>query len=103
VRTPETFETELGLLHGNRSCTQPPGNKVEILIRPDDLVPDEHGEISGVVKDKAFKGAEILYILELPTGTRLLSLFPSHYDHHLGETVRVRVDAEHLICFPGRD
>jgi len=103
VRTPETFETELGLLQGNRSCTQALGNKVEILIRPDDLVPDERGEIEALVKDKAFKGAEILYTLELPTGTRLLSLFPSHYDHHLGETVRVRMDAEHLICFPGRD
>ena len=103
VLNPETFETELGVLHGNRSCTQAVGDQVEILIRPDDLVPDEHGEIEGVVKDKAFKGAEILYTLELPTGTRLLSLFPSHYDHHLGDTVRVRMDAEHLICFPGRD
>ena len=58
-------------------------------------------DIEAVVRDKAFKGAEILYTLELPTGTRLLSLFPSHYDHHLGDTVRVRMDAEHLICFPG--
>ena len=96
-------EAVTGVLHGNRSCRQAVGDQVEILIRPDDLVPDEHGEIEGVVKDKAFKGAEILYTLELPTGTRLLSLFPSHYDHHLGDTVRVRMDAEHLICFPGRD
>jgi iron(III) transport system ATP-binding protein len=102
VRTPETFDTELGLLHGNRSCTEDVGNRVEILIRPDDLVPDERGEIEAVVRDKAFKGAEILYTLELQTGTRLLSLFPSHYDHHLGDTVRVRMDAEHLICFPDR-
>jgi len=100
VRSPETFETELGLLRGNRSCTRAIGTTVEILIRPDDVVPDEHGEIEAVVKDKAFKGAEILYTLELSTGTRLLSLFPSHYDHHLGDTVRVRMDAEHLICFP---
>jgi iron(III) transport system ATP-binding protein len=100
VRTPETFETELGLLHGNRCSSLSIGNRVEILIRPDDIVPDERGEISAVVKDKAFKGAEILYTLELPTGTRLLSLFPSHDDHHLGDTVRVRLDAEHLICFP---
>ena len=100
VRTPETFDTELGLLHGNRSCTQAIGEQVEILIRPDDLVPDDRGNIEAVVKDKAFKGAEILYTLELPTGTRLLSLFPSHYDHHLGDTVRVRMEAEHLICFP---
>ena len=101
VRTPQAFETELGLLHGNRACSQAIGTKVEILIRPDDLVPDDHGEIEAKVRDKAFKGAEILYTLELPTGTRLLSLFPSHYDHHLGDTVRVRMDAEHLICFPG--
>jgi iron(III) transport system ATP-binding protein len=103
VRTPEVFETELGMLHGNRSCTQPVGSTVEVLIRPDDLVPDEHGEIEAEVKDKAFKGAEILYTLELPTGTRLLSLFPSHHDHHLGDSVRVRMEAEHLICFPGND
>jgi iron(III) transport system ATP-binding protein len=101
VRTPQAFETELGLLRGNRACSQAIGTKVEILIRPDDLVPDDHGEIEAKVKDKAFKGAEILYTLELPTGTRLLSLFPSHYDHHLGDIVRVRMDAEHLICFPG--
>jgi len=103
VRSPDTFETELGLLRGNRCCTEAVGEKVEILIRPDDLVPDERGEIEAEVKDKAFKGAEILYTLELPTGTRLLSLFPSHHDHHLGDTVRVRMEAEHLICFPGRD
>jgi len=103
VRAPETFETELGLLRGNRCCDQAIGEQVQILIRPDDLLPDEHGEIAAEVKDKAFKGAEILYTLELPTGTRLLSLFPSHHDHHLGDTVHVRMEAEHLICFPGKD
>ena len=101
VSTPETFDTELGVLSGNRSCTESLGSRVEVLIRPDDLIPDERGNIEAIVKDKAFKGAEILYTLELPTGTRLLSLFPSHYDHHLGDTVRVRLDTEHLICFPG--
>ena len=100
VLGPATFETELGRLRGNQSCTQAAGTLVDILIRPDDLVPDERGDIEAIVRDKAFKGAEILYTLELPTGTRLLSLFPSHYDHHLGDRVRVRMDAEHLICFP---
>ena len=103
VRSPEAFDTEVGILRANRPCTQTVGARMEILIRPDDIVPDEQGEIRAVIKDKAFKGAEILYTLELPTGTRLLSLFPSHYDHHLGDTVRVRMDAEHLICFPGSD
>ena len=103
VRAPSTYETELGLLHGSRPCVQAEGDRVEILIRPDDLVPDGQGEIVAEIKDKAFKGAEILYTLELPTGTRLLSLFPSHHDHHLGDTVRVRMEAEHLICFSGEE
>jgi iron(III) transport system ATP-binding protein len=100
VRSAQAFDTELGLLQGNRACNLSAGEQVEILIRPDDIVPDEHGNIAAVVRDKAFKGAEILYTLELATGTRLLSLFPSHADHHVGDEVRVRLDAEHLICFP---
>jgi len=102
VSGPATFQTELGVLHGNQSCTQPEGSEVDILIRPDDVVPDRQGNIEALVADRAFKGAEILYTLELPSGTRLLSLFPSHHDHHRGDRVRVRMDAEHLICFPGR-
>jgi iron(III) transport system ATP-binding protein len=100
VRSPQTLETELGLLRGKPACSRDVGQTVEVLVRPDDIVPDRHGDIEAIVTDKAFKGAEILYTLELPTGTRLLSLFPSHYDHPLGEKVRVRMEAEHLICFP---
>jgi iron(III) transport system ATP-binding protein len=96
------FDTELGQLVGNAACNQPQGSEVDILIRPDDIVPDRDGDIEAVITDRAFKGAEILYTLELPSGTRLLSLFPSHHDHHRGERVRVRMDAEHLICFPAQ-
>ncbi len=100
VHSSHALATELGPLSGKDPCRYPIGTKVDILIRPDDVVPDEQGDIEAVVKDKAFKGAEILYTLELPTRTRLLSLFPSHHDHPLGSAVRVRIDAEHLICFP---
>ena len=58
------------------------------------------GDILAKVVEKALKGAEILYTLQLPSGNRLLSLFPSHRNHALGEEVRVRIDAQHLICFP---
>ena len=99
ARAPRAFDTEIGTLTANRDCDYPPGTEVDILLRPDDIVPDVDGEIAALVRDKAFKGAEILYTLELPTGTRVLSLFPSHHDHHVGDTVRVRLAAEHLICF----
>jgi len=101
VSSPATFETEFGALHSDRcSCEDAVGRQVDILLRPDDLVPDEQGNIEATVVERAFKGAEILYTLQTDRGTRLLSLFPSHRNHALGEQVRVRIEAEHLICFP---
>ena len=98
---PARFETEFGILVSDRcNCEKAIGRQVDILIRPDDLIADEQGDIAATVVEKAFKGAEILYTLQTDQGTRLLSLFPSHRNHALGEQVRVRIDAEHLICFP---
>lgn len=99
VHSPTSFDTDFGRLSVARDCGHAVGDQVDILIRPDDIVPHADGEIVATVKDKAFRGAEILYLLELPTGTRLLSLFPSHHDHQPGDTVRVKIDAAHLICF----
>lgn len=106
VEGPSSFATEFGLISADRcSCEHAEagkgiGQKVDILLRPDDLVPDEQGELNATVVERAFKGAEILYTLQTAAGTRLLSLFPSHRNHALGEQVRVRIDAEHVICFP---
>jgi iron(III) transport system ATP-binding protein len=52
------------------------------------------------VLQKAFKGAEILYTLRLSGGARILSLFPSHFDHAIGERVGIRIEADHLVAFP---
>jgi iron(III) transport system ATP-binding protein len=100
LETPDSFRTEIGLLRGNRAYTDPVGTCVEILLRPDDVVPDSQGPLTATVVEKAFKGAETLYTLRLETGATVLSLFPSHRDHQLGDQVRVRVAADHLISFP---
>jgi iron(III) transport system ATP-binding protein len=100
VVAPDSFQTELGLLKTDKACAKAIGRKVDVLFRPDDIIPDEAGNVLARVVEKAFKGAEILYTLQLPSGSRLVSLFPSHRNHALGEEVRVRIDAQHLICFP---
>jgi iron(III) transport system ATP-binding protein len=100
VVSPDSFSTELGVLRTDKVCSDNLGRKVDVLLRPDDVIPDESGEVLTRVVEKAFKGAEILYTLQLSSGRRLLSLFPSHRNHALGEEVRVRIDAQHLICFP---
>ncbi len=103
MRSAEQVETEVGLLQGDRAYPWPAGTAVDVLLRPDDVVPDARSELRGVIVQKAFKGAEILYTLQLPTGTRLLALFPSHLHHQVGETVGIRIAADHLVIFPVED
>lgn len=96
---PDTIETEFGLIQGNRAYTWPPGSTVDVLLRPDDVQPDDDAPLRANVVSKTFKGAEILYSLRLSTGSTVLSLFPSHHDHAVGEQVGVRVAADHLVAF----
>jgi len=101
--TPNTMETEIGMHKGNRTYPWARGTRVEVLLRPDDIVPDPASLLQAQVVQKAFRGAEILYTLRLRSGGRVLSLFPSHADHALGERVGIRVQADHLVAFPRSD
>jgi iron(III) transport system ATP-binding protein len=96
---PDAVQTELGVTTGNRAYPWPRGTRVDVLIRPDDIIPDARNAIVGRVLRKAFKGAEILYTLRLPTGATVLSLFPSHTDLEIGADVGVRLAADHLVAF----
>jgi iron(III) transport system ATP-binding protein len=98
--TPSTVETEIGMHKGKRAYPWTRGTRVEVLLRPDDIVPDPASPLQAQVVQKAFRGAEILYTLRLRSGGRVLSLFPSHADHALGERVGIRVQADHLVAFP---
>ena len=100
LKTPDTVETEIGMIRGDRAYDLKTGSQVKLLLRPDDIVLDPEGEILAEVTQRAFKGAEILYTLQLESGTELLSLFPSHYNFALGENVRLRLAADHMVAFP---
>lgn len=95
----DTVETALGTIKGDRAYEWDSGTKVELLLRPDDIVADEHGALKGTVIQKAFKGAEILYTLQLDNNIEVLSLFPSHHNHEIGEKVKLRLELDHMIAF----
>lgn len=97
---PDAVSTEMGLIRGDRSHTWPAGTQADVLLRPDDLLPEPQGSLRGTVVNRAFKGASILYTLRLPSGASVLGLFPSHHDYHIGESVGFEVAAQHLIAFP---
>ena len=97
---PDAVETEVGIIKGDRAYDWPRGTRIKLLLRPDDVVYDPEGNLSGKVTNRAFKGAEILYTLQLPTGSQVLSLFPSHQDHAIGSRVPLRIATDHMIIFP---
>jgi iron(III) transport system ATP-binding protein len=99
-------EVELGVLQssmplecsqGCQACGQ--GCGVEVLLRPDDIIHDDLGELQAEVRYKAFRGAEILYTLRLASGVEVLSLVPSHHNHAIGEKIGIRLDVDHVVAF----
>ncbi len=99
LTAPDTITTEVGVIRAQQRHDWPPGSEVELLLRPDDVVHDDNATMRAEVLAKAFKGAEIMYTLRLPTGSRLLSLFPSHHNHALGERVGIKIEADHVVAF----
>jgi iron(III) transport system ATP-binding protein len=92
-------ETELGVASGDNDFDWAAGTEVDLLLRPDDIVYDEDSKLQGTVIKKAFKGAETMYTLRLPTGSTVLSLFPSHKDFSAGQKVGIRLAADHVVAF----
>jgi iron(III) transport system ATP-binding protein len=78
------------------------GGELVVLLRPDDVVHDDASPIQARVLRKAFRGAQFLYTLQLPSGQRLLALVPSHHDHRIGEPIGIRFAADHIVTFPAR-
>ncbi len=76
-----------------RSC------RLDVLLRPDDVIHDDASEVKAEVVAKAFRGAEFLYTLRLPSGAQVLSLVPSHHNHAIGEKIGIRLDVDHVVTF----
>lgn len=99
LKTPETVQTELGLLTGNRAYSWPVDSAVEVLLRPDDIVYAPESPLTAQITGKTFLGAYTLYRLRMPTGTQLEAIFPSHVDLASGDSVGIKVEADHLVMF----
>lgn len=96
---PDLIRIEPGTLRAS-SARADTGAQVRVLLRPDDVVHDDASPQQAEVVAKAFRGAEFLYTLKLPSGQLLLSLVPSHHNHAIGERIGIRLDVDHVVVFP---
>jgi len=70
-----------------------------VLLRPDDIIHDDDSLLLAEVENKAFRGADFLYTLKLPSGQHALSLVPSHHNHAIGEKIGIKLAADHVVAF----
>jgi iron(III) transport system ATP-binding protein len=88
-----------GLGAGLGKVALQPGQQVDVLMRPDDVIHDDASAQKAEVVAKAFRGAHFLYTLKLASGALVLSLVPSHHNHALGEHIGIMLDVDHVVAF----
>jgi iron(III) transport system ATP-binding protein len=92
--------TELGELGIDAPLVASDGCLLDVLIRPDDIVNDDASPWLAEVATKAFRGADFMYTLLLPSGAGVLSLVPAQHDHAIGERLGIRLALDHIVGFP---
>jgi len=73
--------------------------KVDLLIRPDDIIHDDDSLFSAKVTEKTFRGSDFLYKLELKDGQNIFCYAPSHHNHQVNEVIGIKLDLDHLVIF----
>jgi iron(III) transport system ATP-binding protein len=98
IVTSEGVVTEVGVF-GNVEGREL-GEKVKVMIRPDDItfVPAQDGE--AVIQRRYFRGPETLYCLGLASGHRVHSSQPSAAAFSTGMRVRPEAHVLHVVTFP---
>lgn len=94
------LQNALGMFVCDISPPLKSGARARMLLRPDDIQHDDASPLKAQVISKAFRGAQFLYTLAMPNGQQLVSLVSSHHDHAIGEMIGIRMEIDHVICFP---
>lgn len=97
------IQTGLSILKGKVPHGCRSGCKVKVFIRPDDIVLDSNAPLKVTITDRAFRGADFLYTLQLGDGSILFTLEHSHHRHEIGEQVGIALELDHVVVFAKDD
>jgi len=98
VRSADAVEISGVTVRGDISSQFHPGDQVDVLLRPDDIVEDASG-ITATVQRKAFRGPTIVYTLLLSNDQTVLASLSAETDYGLGAKLSVRIAPAHLVLF----
>lgn len=95
----DEVETGMGVLKGNFTHPCKNGCLANVLIRPEDIVHTHTSSLKAKILKKTFRGANILYTLQLPSNDNVLALVPSHHNHRLGQEIGIMPQVDDIILF----
>jgi iron(III) transport system ATP-binding protein len=96
--TGEGLVTEVGVFANVDG--RAPGEKVSVMVRPDDVTFEPRDDGESIIVRRAFRGSETLYVVALPSGRQLHASQPSSALHVAGTRVHVEAHALHVVTFP---
>jgi iron(III) transport system ATP-binding protein len=99
VTSADEVQTNLGTLKGRFSYPCRNGCPADVLIRPDDVLHDDSSPFKAKVIRKRFRGANILYTLQLQSDEEVLALVSSHHNHAIGQKIGIRPQVDEIILF----
>lgn len=90
--------SELGELVCKEDLKPLMGQRLLVLLRPDDIVHDDQMEPLAVLQRVAFRGMYQIYYLTLPSGITIHCFTSSHHHkHEIGSKVGIRLDMKHAV------
>lgn len=96
---PCSVQTCLGVFRQQQPTALTAGMAVDLLVRPDDILHDDQSPLKAKVLSRAFRGAHMLYQLEVGQSEKVSCLAPSHHQHAIGEYIGIRMEIDDLVCF----
>ena len=99
VTCKDEVKTCLGALKGSFSYPCSDGCLAEVLIRPEDIVHDDSSAFKGKIIKKQYRGANIMYTLQLSSQEKVLTLVPSHHNHQISQEIGIRPEVDDIILF----
>ena len=95
----KSLESLLGIHKVEDDHQIEPGQEVQILVRPDDILHDDESRFRGEILNISFRGSHYQYLVRLDSGQKLFCFADSHHKHRLGEWIGLLPKLEHLVIF----
>ena len=99
VTSEDEVQTHLGTLKGRFSYPCRNGCPAKVLIRPEDIIHDDSSPFKAEILRKNFRGANILYTLQLQNAEKILALVSSHHNHSIGQEIGIKPQVDEIVLF----